>query len=198
LLATYAPDQSSLKPELLETCRAGLSVEYVHELMAHDSGLAWRGLPSVARGEPTPAGSIDVGQLEELLERGAFPDVSDEYGRTPVFWACLHRDAAALHLLLRAGASPQHVPWDRACLPPLFWATYFGEAECIVLLGRFGAIPFCEGGAGSHFPTNPTMQRAACYTLESFRAAFGAPSVSDAVALVTREAEEKAQTAGAS
>lgn len=204
ILGTYDPDQSSMRSELLETCRGGVDAEYVNEAMmravdgmGRESEGGWRGLPDVSR-HPLPADArIDVDRLEALLERGAFPDCSDTYGRTPVVWACLHRDAVALHLLLRAGASPQHVPWDRACVPPIFWATYFGAEECILLLSRFGAVPFCEGGAGSHYPSSPGMARTACYSLESFRAAFGAPSVSDAVTLAMREAAESAQSAGA-
>ena len=197
LFHTYAPDQSALREELLDVCRAGLSVEYVDTLHQPGCRHEWCGLPDVASCQLPADAQIDATRLEQLLVAGAFPDPHDARGRTPLFYACLHGDAAALHLLLRAGASPQHVPWDRAMLPPIFWAAYFGAAECVVLLGRYGAVPFCEGGAGSHYTLatgrgRPLAAGEGYHTLESFRVACCTPAlkpgVAEAVETVMREA----------
>lgn len=200
LFDCYAPDQSALRDALLDVCRAGISAEHVDfvHLSAAGAEREWRGLPDLANCPlPADAAQIDTTLLKELLVAGAFPDPHDVLGRTPVFYACLHRDAAALHLLLRAGASPQHVPWDRAMLPPLFWAAYFGSAACIMLLLRYGAVPFCEGGAGSHYTLATARAQSLVagegyHTLESFHASFCTPAhsleVAEAVEMAMREA----------
>ena len=119
---------------------------------------------------------------------GGFPDVSDTYGRTPALYCCVHGDAAALHLLLRAGASAASRPWDRACLPLLFWACHFETPACMALLARYGAIPLYSAGPS---------QRGRAFSLMSFYEPFcadtwaglGEPSVEcrDMAACVQRE-----------
>ena len=107
LFGTYSQDQTELREELLAVCRGGLSEKHVNTMHAPGCVLEWRGLPDL-HGCPLPPDlAIETSRLEALLRAGAFPDCSDAYGRTPVFFACLLRDAEALHLLLRAGASAQ-------------------------------------------------------------------------------------------
>ena len=193
---TYAPDQSELRVQLLDVCRAGLAEDFVNHMHADDGrgdDYEWRGLPDWHRCPlPTAADgyplAVDTVALAELLDAGTFPDCSDMYGRTPVFYACLLRDAAALHLLLRAGANASYAPWDRACLPPLFWACYFEAPECMLLLAHFGATPFCEGAAGEHYRlvVDQVGIGQGCHSLESFRAALGTNATTEAVAEVMR------------
>eukprot|EP00966_Prymnesium_polylepis_P233608 5403365-Prymnesium_polylepis.1 len=180
----YAADQSQLRPALLEACRGGLDEAHVNGMHAAADEGEWRGLPDWRRC-PLPAGAaIDLARLRQLLEEGAFPDCSDAFGRTPVFYACLHGDIDALHLLCRAGASPAHRPHDRAYLPPIFWALYFEQPAMVALLWRFGAVPFTEGGAGA--AGRPCIGEG-LHTLESFRAAFCSRACEDVCAFVHRE-----------
>ena len=87
----YVHEHAPLRAALLETCRAGLSEGYVNSMHSHGCEREWRGLPDW-RACPLPptCADIDLVALRELLEAGVFPDCSDAYGRTPVFYACLH------------------------------------------------------------------------------------------------------------
>lgn len=74
-----------------------------------------------------------------MLKMGCAPDVSDEYGRTPMHWACRKGFADEVKLLLRYGANPNRPnSFGRTALHESF--DYDGlSQEGIELLIRAGA-----------------------------------------------------------
>jgi len=68
--------------------------------------------------------------------------MKDPYkGRTALFWACLHGNAGAIHLLLSAGADPLAV--DKQGLTPLGIVKRSGSPACLKYfrVGQYIVIP---------------------------------------------------------
>ena len=93
----------------------------------------------------------DIHTIETLLESGADPNIESDQRYTAVDFATMQGNAAALHVLLKAGANP-----DRPTrIPPLCRAAGRGDSNCVRLLLRYGASANPIRNDGDEPPVEP-------------------------------------------
>ena len=73
------------------------------------------------------------------LKNGDNTDVRNNYGETPLYRACIHKNYSFVELLLKYGANPDIC--DNHGRTPLFVAYLHGEYEIVELLLKYGANP---------------------------------------------------------
>jgi ankyrin repeat protein len=78
-------------------------------------------------------------KIQLLLAQGANPNVSNEYGYTPLYWAANYNPISVVELLLAHGANPNIADHDGQT--PLYRAVLFGKDSIVELLLAHGANP---------------------------------------------------------
>jgi uncharacterized protein len=128
-------------PDALEAAATGDAAR-LRDLLAADrdavlAARTWEGFDAI--GLAAFLGGADA--VGVLLEHGADPDgdPGNPFGVRPVHAAAAHRDAAAMRLLLEAGADPN--ARQQGGLTPLHSAVHNGDDEIAQLLLEHGADP---------------------------------------------------------
>jgi ankyrin repeat protein len=97
--------------------------------------------------------------LSYLLERGISADIANEFGKTPLMYAVQHDQAAAVRLLLQAGADPNattkggpdncayDLKWRN--VTPLHYAVRYASREIVQALLDAGAATFMRAESDS-------------------------------------------------
>jgi hypothetical protein len=88
----------------------------------------------------------DEARINELLDAGISPDITDEEGWTPLMWAVQNDDTQMIHILLEAGADPGIINYSEETA--LDFAIYQNNVELINTLINAGADPNLADSTG--------------------------------------------------
>jgi len=100
--------------------------------------------------------SGDADAVAFLLENGVAVDVRNEFGFTPLHFACKHDHVAIFRLLLSHGADPN--ARDSEKWTALHWACRLGRTAAVMALLEAGADVNVRDGMG-HTPLDVVMER---------------------------------------